>query len=345
MNAKIENIPTNIITGFLGVGKTTAILHLLEQKPVNERWAVLVNEFGEIGIDGSLFENTQKNADEHQAVFFKEVPGGCMCCSAGLPMQVALTLLIAEAKPDRLLIEPTGLGHPEEVLQVLTSDSYADVLDIQKTITMIDARKVADSRYANHSTFRQQLEIADIIIANKSDQYDDQDIENLTEYLQTLGMSDSKPLHYVSMGALQLSWLQGATNSDSKPDGHVHHSHADKESFIKAGLVKDADMPECGFITISNHGEGFFSQGWVFRSDICFDYQQLFLLFSCVNLERLKGVFNTDKGYLAFNKADGVLSEFTLEKVPQSRIELINRSDYEFNQFQSELLECIKPGS
>jgi len=55
-----SHIPTNIITGFLGVGKTSAILHLLKQKPKDERWAVLVNEFGEIGVDGSLFQGQPK---------------------------------------------------------------------------------------------------------------------------------------------------------------------------------------------------------------------------------------------------------------------------------------------
>ena len=54
--SRIKAVPTNIITGFLGVGKTSAILHLLKSKPNNERWAVLVNEFGEIGVDGSLFQ-------------------------------------------------------------------------------------------------------------------------------------------------------------------------------------------------------------------------------------------------------------------------------------------------
>jgi G3E family GTPase len=57
----IEAIPTNIITGFLGVGKTSAILHLLKFKPANERWAVLVNEFGEIGVDGRLISNCESN--------------------------------------------------------------------------------------------------------------------------------------------------------------------------------------------------------------------------------------------------------------------------------------------
>ena len=93
-------IPTNIITGFLGVGKTSAILNLMKNKPVNERWAVLVNEFGEIGVDGSLIQGNQTT----QQVFIREVPGGCMCCAAGLPMQIALNQLLTEAKPDRLLI-------------------------------------------------------------------------------------------------------------------------------------------------------------------------------------------------------------------------------------------------
>ncbi|MFM9597365.1 GTP-binding protein, partial [Streptomyces scabiei] len=68
----LQGIPTNIITGFLGVGKTTAILSLLKHKPESERWAVLVNEFGEIGIDGGLLNNLNGKIDE---VFITEVPG------------------------------------------------------------------------------------------------------------------------------------------------------------------------------------------------------------------------------------------------------------------------------
>ena len=99
MNAdtkKISTVPTNIITGFLGVGKTSAILHLLKEKPKDERWAILVNEFGEIGVDGSLFEGQH---NQEQGVFIREVPGGCMCCAAGLPMQIALNQLLTRANP------------------------------------------------------------------------------------------------------------------------------------------------------------------------------------------------------------------------------------------------------
>lgn len=77
-----KKVPTNIITGFLGVGKTTAILNLLKNKPENENWAVLVNEFGEIGIDGTLMTD--------QGALIKEVPGGCMCCTLVCLCQWAL---------------------------------------------------------------------------------------------------------------------------------------------------------------------------------------------------------------------------------------------------------------
>lgn len=177
----IKAVPTNIITGFLGVGKTSAILNLLKSKPEQERWAVLVNEFGEIGVDGSIFAGHHK---EESGVYISEVPGGCMCCAAGLPMRVALNELLRRAKPDRLLIEPTGLGHPKEVLQVLSETHYKDVLDIQKTITLVDARKLTDTRYTDHETFNQQIAIADVVIGNKADLYAEGDKERLINYVK-----------------------------------------------------------------------------------------------------------------------------------------------------------------
>ena len=96
----IRAIPTNIITGFLGVGKTSTIIKLMKHKPNNERWAVLVNEFGEIGIDSCLIQGQLSD----KQIFIREVAGGCMCCTAGLSMQIALNQLLKKAKPDRLLM-------------------------------------------------------------------------------------------------------------------------------------------------------------------------------------------------------------------------------------------------
>ena len=96
-----QPIPVHIISGFLGAGKTTLLKHLLQQKPEQEIWAVLMNEFGQIGVDQQLLPQ-----DSGYAV--KELLGGCLCCSSQLPMQIALSRLLSEVKPDRLFIEPTG---------------------------------------------------------------------------------------------------------------------------------------------------------------------------------------------------------------------------------------------
>ena len=178
-----RRIPTNIISGFLGVGKTSAILNLLAQKPETEHWAILVNEFGEIGIDGSLLEGNKK---EGESVAIFEVPGGCMCCTAGLSMQIALSRLLANDRPDRLLIEPTGLGHPREVLEILCSESYKNVLSVQKTLTLVDARKLRENRFVENEIFQQQIVIADTIIGNKMDLNDHMDEEILRNYVKQL---------------------------------------------------------------------------------------------------------------------------------------------------------------
>lgn len=95
-------------------------------------------------------------------------------------MQIALNQLLSEARPDRLLIEPTGLGHPKEVLQVLSTEYYRQILALQKNITLVDARKLSDPKYTEHETFNQQITIADTVVGNKRDLYQDEDEQKLT---------------------------------------------------------------------------------------------------------------------------------------------------------------------
>ncbi|MDE1465169.1 CobW family GTP-binding protein [Spartinivicinus poritis] len=334
MPSELKNIPTNIITGFLGVGKTTAILHLLQQKPANERWAILVNEFGEVGIDGSLFQGTET---EQQGVFIREVPGGCMCCAAGLPMQIALNMLLASAKPHRLLIEPTGLGHPKEVMEVLSAEHYREILDLRSTITLVDARKISDSRYTKHATFTQQLNIADIIVANKSDQYKTNDFAELTSYLENQNWLNNKTIYQVSMGKIQLNWLQGKAQEFTSK-AHHHQSTKPAQQLPVPG---DKQFPPCGYLTIKNQGEGFHSQGWLFNPEFIFDPDKLCTLLLGVKVERLKGVFITHKGIIGYNKVDDVLTEMVLDEAMDSRIELIVNDINTLKDIEQDLLDAI----
>lgn len=332
-NSKILAVPTNIITGFLGVGKTSAITHLLTQKPEHERWAILVNEFGEIGIDGSLL---LANTAEPKNIFIKELPGGCMCCTAGAPMRITLNKLLKEAKPHRLLIEPTGLGHPLEVLELLSNDSYKDVLNVQNTITLIDARNLSDSRYIEHETFNQQLEVADVIIGNKADLYNEANETQLKDYLFKIGKSAAK-LYLAEHGQVSIDWLSGqANNSTVKASHHAHHEHKHEE----LEPINTRPYNDTGMLSAQNQGEGFKSVGWRFSNDKIFNRKRLINFLNSLNVLRVKAVFITDEGTFSYNKAGDDVSEKLITTTNESRIEIINVTIGD--SWQENLIKTIK---
>lgn len=326
---KLEAIPTNIITGFLGVGKTSAIIHLLKHKPKNERWAILVNEFGEIGVDGSFFQGQHSlNRD----VFLREVPGGCMCCVAGLPMQIALNQLLSQAKPGRLLIEPTGLGHPEEIIQVLTSDHYENVICLEKTITLVDARKLSLERYTKNETFLQQIAIADLVIGNKLDLYNDQDRKRLTSFVKQNGQSHAK-VEFTQNGQINIAQLNGATaRIASSSNNHIHHAKP-------AQLAADIPIPNCGFVKATNKGDGFKSIGWRFSPDKEFNHKKLLTFLTGIQAERMKAVFITSDGIFGYNLTSDALTEIELDDCAESRIEVISESIDD--SLESGLFACL----
>ncbi len=337
----ISAIPTTLITGFLGVGKTTAILQLLANKPNNENWAVLVNEFGEIGIDSALLAANPRE----KSVFIREVPGGCMCCASGLPMQVALNQLITKAKPDRLIIEPTGLGHPKEVVEVLTKGKFQQVISLQSIFCLVDARNLIDKRYTEHPSFVQQLNVADTILAAKADTYSAQDEENLSAFISQNKLAD-KPLHLMFQGKIDPAWLtkrpkdiiasnttMGVATPSSQESSHQIEVIAKKASEQRQAL--QTKLSNEGFIERHNHGEGYFSKGWIFSDKYIFNYKQLFDLITALTVTRVKGVVLTEQGSYTFNKTGSELSCNQVSKVRTSRVELIDRDENVLNNITS----------
>lgn len=329
---KLQAVPTNIITGFLGAGKTTVILNLLKQKPVNERWAVLVNEFGEIGVDGSLM---QAHYGEKEGIFVREVPGGCMCCAAGLPMQIALNQLLSRSRPDRLLIEPTGLGHPREVLEVLSADHYRSVLNIQQCITLVDARKIADTRYTQHDTFNQQIDMADILIGHKADLYDQKAQQDLIHYV-ALRRGEAVPIHFIEQGNIDIALLNGKSTIVKKL---MRHRHKLNHPVSLVTDMNNQEIPEKGYLKVENSGEGYQSVGWRFSASKIFDRTALFHWLSGLGVERAKGIFITSEGVFGYNLTSESMTEMALDDCLESRIEIIVSSECQLNE--ADLLRCI----
>ena len=330
-HSKIYDVPTNIITGFLGSGKTSVILNLLQQRPAHERWAILVNEFGEIGVDGSLM---QGQLLDHEGVFIKEVPGGCMCCTAGVSMQIALNQLLKEANPHRLLIEPTGLGHPIEILQVLSNKYNKNVLNIEKSITLVDARNLKDARYTEHDIFNQQIAIADIVVGSKSDLYTPSDKKALSDFINQKTLTPQY-VGFIEHGNISLDLLLGPSKKLTTLTAcDNHHSHANTSS------IDDDLMLKSGFVKAINSGEGFQSIGWRFSAKTIFDRPTLYQFLKSLNVVRVKAVFNTADGMFGYNTAGDGIIETSLNKCKESRIEIINNNIDE--QWEHELLKLIK---
>lgn len=349
----IKPISTNVITGFLGVGKTTLIKRLLADKPAKEKWAVLVNEFGEIGIDSALLGGGEEGVE------IREVAGGCMCCAAGVPMQVAINQLIAKAKPDRLLIEPTGLGHPREVLKVLSQPHYQNVIKLKSTLCLVDARKVTDPRYREHDIFNQQLEVADIILATKSDLYSDSSLSELTTYLieKHLGEKHSVEKHdgelnenkgqllCISLNASEalpnniLACLNEPTMFKPTQIQKKQSVLTPKSSVFELDFQVDViEFDARGILSKTNSGEGAFSCGWIFDPSYEFNFDEMIAWVKSLDVLRLKAVIITDEGIAGINFIEGEMTVTELDDVMDSRLELISLNSIPAEGIEAKLL-------
>ncbi|MBV6816759.1 GTP-binding protein [Rahnella sp. PD12R] len=317
---------TNLITGFLGSGKTTTLRHLLAQKPEGEKWAVLVNEFGEVGIDGALLADS--------GAVLKEIPGGCMCCVNGLPMQVGLNMLLQQAKPDRLLIEPTGLGHPKQILSLLTSEVYKDWLTLNATLCLMDPRQLSDQRVIDNENFRDQLAAADVIVANKSDVVQAQDNQALEAWFSLNG--GGRQLVIASQGEIDPVLLDlPRLNLAELPAGKHHHAHAPARGLAALSLPETQRWRRA-----LNEADGYTSCGWIFDAETVFDTAGILDWARLAPVDRVKGILRIKEGTLLVNRQGNDLSIETKPMAPSdSRIELITRDKAQWNTLQSTLLK------
>ena len=331
-----HQIPTTIITGFLGAGKTTAINHLLSKKPPAERWAILVNEFGKIGVDAALLT-------PHAGVSIREIAGGCLCCTAGQLFEVALNRLIREAHPDRILIEPTGIGHPMKILRTLSAPWYREVLDLKATITLLDARKLSDARYLTHPSFQDQLSIADVLQANKAECYDQDDRDAFLELVAT-SLPPKSAHAFISFGHLDISLLQLPrlrARMAETPDAEQHLPNPDIVPGIK---VADDDPEPVKAETWKLHegqGKGYYSGSWLIGSRYRFQREELVNLLRSLRFARIKGVMQCREGWLKINGGEGGISLSDSLPIESSRLELMDLAPLPCREIERQLRQTL----
>ncbi len=283
----IQHIPTTIFMGFLGSGKTTAILNLFKQKPENEYWAVLVNEFGKIGIDGKIYAAND--------IAIEEISGGCMCCTQGVPMRVSINRLLQRTHPDRLLIESSGVGHPSGLLKILQSPDFENILDIKATIALLDPEKLLDPRIQANLLFQDQLQCADILLANKVDIASD---EAMLAFEQLANEQiQASLITQTQYSTINIDWLD--------------FPHQQRES--SGNQVIKSIVPLTHWQTNS----------WSFPASKLFLFSKLEAFISQSKDLRIKGFVKTDQGDYLLNAVSGVSNFETIEGLQKSVIEII----------------------
>ncbi len=222
MDAPKHGIPVTIITGFLGSGKTTLLNHILTNQE-GLKTAVLVNEFGEIGIDNELLITTGDD--------MVELNNGCVCCTINNDLVNAVyKVLERPEKVDYLVVETTGLADPLPVALTFLGTDLRDLTRLDSIITLVDAENFSLDLF-NSEAAQSQIAYGDIILLNKADLVDEADLDALevrirdmregARILRTVRGEISLPL-ILSVGLFESDLY---FESDSKPDHSDHQSH------------------------------------------------------------------------------------------------------------------------
>ncbi len=321
-----DPIPTHLILGFLGVGKTTAVLDLLKRKPANEKWAVLVNEYGQVSIDEAFLEGEAVA----EGVAIRSVAGGCFCCTTSPQLPVALHFLLQEAKPDRLLIETSGLGHPAQLLDNLRAN-YADRLEVKATLGIVSPIDFACPGMLENPVFRDQIQMADLLILNKADRATPEVIADFQRWAD--GLFPPKLLvAATTQGELDPAWLELDGDSERVPLFPDIHVGSAEELHVLGkplpGRPLRYDSPgACGWV---------FSPHDVFAED-----SLLAFLGSDPAIARLKGVFRVEDAWLAVNRSGGALSVKPSAYRRDSRVEAFAGEEFDWRGFEKGLHGCL----
>ncbi|WP_263143594.1 GTP-binding protein [Pseudomonas sp. RIT-PI-AD] len=320
-------IPTHLIAGSLGAGKTSLIRHLLMQRPADERWAVLINEFGRIGLDAALL--TRDDA----GVELAEIAGGCLCCVSGAPFQVGLARLLRKARPQRLLIEPSGLGHPAELRRHLREPPWVGVLALQPGVLVLDAAALADGQ-ALPDAQRAALDQAGLVLLNKSEGLDDATRARLAARLP------DSPLYWTEQGRLPLARLPGSgVRAGAASDGLALPPAAAPLPL----LWSDPEQPLC---QVQDSAEGW-SIGWRWHPSQAFERDAVARWLAGLAWRRAKAVLRDGSAWWSANALDGAaLAWRPSEWRKDSRLELIFPRAQSATTLSRDFAACrLQPGA
>jgi len=258
MTASYARVPCTIVTGFLGAGKTTLIRHVLTNAD-GRRLAVIVNEFGDVGIDGEILKGCGDAACPGENVI--ELANGCLCCTVADEFVPALDALLArEPKVEHIVIETSGLALPKPLVQAFRWPSIENRVTVDGVVAVVDGAALAQGRVAGdmdalaaqraadsavdhddpiEEVFEDQIACADLVVLNKCDLLDASDIERATAAVETalpravkiVAATDGK-IDAAALLGLNVGSEADIENRRTHHDDELDHDHDDFDSFV-----------------------------------------------------------------------------------------------------------------
>lgn len=282
-------IPCHIIAGPLGIGKTTAILDYLHRHAPFQKIAVLVNDFGKVGIDSSLLSSQSPDSR------VKNVPGGCICCSMLSQLVHHIDDLLTGDKITRLIIEPSGMASPMQITDLLKDHQQELSIEVRPVIVMLSAEGFDAQTYEKMPYYRAFTDAADIMVFNRCDKANEVKKRACQDWANQL---KPVPKHVLMTSHGQLPDKLFDIENTSVPEAtdettdHQHgYHHHDDEPTMHAG-------------------------GWTASANEIFEKDRMLInmMRIChqgingIPITRLKGIFRTDAGWLSIHIANGEVS-------------------------------------
>lgn len=256
----LQKIPATVITGFLGAGKTTLIRHMLENAQ-GRRIALVINEFGDVGVDGEILKGCGDALCRDEDVI--ELSNGCICCTVADEFVPTMRKLLDRAvPPEHIVIETSGLALPQPLVRAFGWPDIKSRVTVDAVVTVVDAKALSEGRFADDEAaiaaqraaepgldhenpieelFEDQLNCADMVIVNKTDLLDPGELESLSSDLKSQ-LRNGTRLVPTRHGAIDVSVLLGVGAaaeddmanrlSNHEMEGEEQHDHDDFVTFV-----------------------------------------------------------------------------------------------------------------
>ena len=222
-------IKTDIISGFLGAGKTTFIRKMIEEIYKGEKIVLIENEFGEVGVDGGFLKDA--------GIEISELNSGCICCSLVGDFDKNLREVIETYSPDRILIEPSGVGKLSDVMASVVKLQDSHDIKVNALVTVVNALKASKQMKAFGEFFNNQIEFATTVVLSRTQNASDEQLEFCVKQIQNLNPKAAivtTPWDKLT-GEMLLKVMEGVDSLEKQKEAlkvaaeHEHHHHDDHD--------------------------------------------------------------------------------------------------------------------